>query len=54
MDWFIRASVSWTLSTVLTQGFFSGSVKVGEPVLLGPDANGNYQSTVIKTMQRKR
>lgn len=34
--------------------FDSGSVKVGEPVLLGPDSNGNYQPTVIKSMQRKR
>jgi GTPase len=31
-----------------------GSVKTGDAVLLGPDSNGNYQSTVIKSMQRKR
>jgi GTPase len=32
----------------------SGRVKAGEAVLIGPDMNGNYQSTVIKSMQRKR
>lgn len=32
----------------------AGSVKSGDAVLLGPDSNGNYQSTVIKSMQRKR
>jgi GTPase len=31
-----------------------GSVKAGEAVLLGPDSNGNYTSTVVKSMQRKR
>lgn len=32
----------------------AGSVKAGDAVLLGPDSNGNFQSTVIKSMQRKR
>ena len=31
-----------------------GIVKTGEAVLLGPDSNGHYQSTVVKSMQRKR
>ncbi|KAF7376153.1 GTP-binding protein 1 [Mycena sanguinolenta] len=32
----------------------NGSIKTGDAVLLGPDSNGNYQSTVVKSMQRKR
>ena len=32
----------------------AGSVKTGDSVLLGPDSNGNYAATSIKSMQRKR
>ncbi|KAJ7218061.1 P-loop containing nucleoside triphosphate hydrolase protein [Mycena pura] len=32
----------------------NGVVKTGDAVLLGPDSNGNFQSTVVKSMQRKR
>jgi len=32
----------------------AGSVKTGDSVLLGPDSNGNYTATSIKSMQRKR
>ncbi|KAJ7262166.1 GTP-binding protein 1 [Mycena haematopus] len=32
----------------------NGSIKTGDAVLIGPDSNGNYQSTVVKSMQRKR
>lgn len=42
------------VGTVVNGIINGGSVKAGEPVLLGPDSNGNYQSTVIKSMQRKR
>jgi hypothetical protein len=42
------------VGTVVNGIVNGGSVKVGEAVLLGPDSNGNYQNTVIKSMQRKR
>lgn len=32
----------------------SGNVKAGDPVLIGPDSIGGWQSTVIKSIQRKR
>jgi GTPase len=40
--------------TVVSGILNSGSVKVGDQVLLGPDSNGQYLPTVIKSMQRKR
>jgi GTPase len=40
--------------TVVSGILNSGSVKVGDQVMLGPDANGQYLGTVIKSMQRKR
>ncbi|KZP34701.1 P-loop containing nucleoside triphosphate hydrolase protein [Athelia psychrophila] len=42
------------VGTVVNGIVNGGSVKAGDPVLLGPDSNGNYQTTVIKSMQRKR
>ncbi|KAJ7287523.1 GTP-binding protein 1 [Mycena rebaudengoi] len=42
------------VGTVLNGIVNAGSIKTGDAVLLGPDSNGNYQSTVIKSMQRKR
>ncbi|KAF9531630.1 GTP-binding protein 1 [Crepidotus variabilis] len=42
------------VGTVVNGILNAGSVNAGDTVLLGPDANGNYQSTVIKSMQRKR
>lgn len=42
------------VGTVVNGILNAGSVKAGDSVLLGPDANGNYQTTVIKSMQRKR
>lgn len=42
------------VGTVVNGIINGGSVKAGEPVLLGPDSNGNYQNTIIKSMQRKR
>lgn len=32
----------------------AGNVKAGDPVYLGPDSNGNWMSTAIKSIQRKR
>ncbi|KAF5322453.1 hypothetical protein D9619_001792 [Psilocybe cf. subviscida] len=42
------------VGTVVNGIMNSGSVKAGDTVLLGPDSNGNYQPTMIKSMQRKR
>jgi GTPase len=42
------------VGTVVNGIINSGIVKSGDAVLLGPDSNGNYQTTVIKSMQRKR
>ena len=42
------------VGTVVNGIMNCGSVKAGEAVLLGPDSNGNYTSTVVKSMQRKR
>jgi len=42
------------VGTVVNGIINAGSVKAGDAVLLGPDSNGNYQTTVIKSMQRKR
>ncbi|KAJ6499904.1 GTP-binding protein 1 [Mycena vitilis] len=47
----------WSVPYVgtVTNGIVNnGSIKTGDAVLLGPDSNGNYQSTVVKSMQRKR
>ena len=42
------------VGTVVNGILNSGTVKTGDSVLLGPDSNGNYQTTVIRSMQRKR
>lgn len=42
------------VGTVVNGIINAGSVKAGDAVLLGPDSNGNFQTTVIKSMQRKR
>ncbi|TFK44701.1 P-loop containing nucleoside triphosphate hydrolase protein [Crucibulum laeve] len=42
------------VGTVVNGIMNAGRVKTGDPVLLGPDSNGNYQATVIRSMQRKR
>lgn len=42
------------VGTVVNGIMNAGSVKTGDAVLLGPDSNGHYQSTVIKSMQRKK
>ncbi|KAF4620322.1 hypothetical protein D9613_000686 [Agrocybe pediades] len=42
------------VGTVVNGIVNAGSIKAGDAVLLGPDSNGNYQTTVVKSMQRKR
>ncbi|KAF8906537.1 GTP-binding protein 1 [Gymnopilus junonius] len=42
------------VGTVVNGIINAGSIKSGDAVLLGPDSNGNYQSTVVKSIQRKR
>lgn len=42
------------VGTVVNGIVNSGRVKTGDAVVFGPDANGNYQTTVVKSMQRKR
>ena len=42
------------VGTVVNGIMNAGSVKTGDAVLLGPDSNGHYQSTMIKSMQRKK
>ncbi|KAL0955907.1 hypothetical protein HGRIS_002099 [Hohenbuehelia grisea] len=42
------------VGTVVNGIINSGSVKTGDTVLVGPDANGNYQTTIVRSMQRKR
>ncbi|KAI0031724.1 P-loop containing nucleoside triphosphate hydrolase protein [Vararia minispora EC-137] len=42
------------VGTVVNGIVNSGSVKTGDAILLGPDANGQYLPTVVKSMQRKR
>ncbi|KZT70965.1 GTP-binding protein 1, partial [Daedalea quercina L-15889] len=42
------------VGTVVDGILNSGTIKTGDSVLIGPDANGNYQSTVVKSIQRKR
>jgi GTPase len=56
---FLQYSVTdvWSVpyvGTVVNGIINGGTVKTGEVILLGPDSNGNYQSTVVKSMQRKR
>jgi GTPase len=42
------------VGTVVNGIVNSGTIKAGDAILLGPDANGQYLSTVVKSMQRKR
>ncbi|KAF9460688.1 P-loop containing nucleoside triphosphate hydrolase protein [Collybia nuda] len=42
------------VGTVINGIINSGVVKSGDAVLLGPDSNGNYQTTMVKSIQRKR
>ncbi|KAG5342991.1 hypothetical protein C0989_005942 [Termitomyces sp. Mn162] len=42
------------VGTVVNGILNSGRAKTGDAVLLGPDSNGNYIPTIIRSMQRKR
>jgi GTPase len=42
------------VGTVVNGILNSGSVKTGDSVLFGPDSNGHFQSTLVRSMQRKR
>ena len=42
------------VGTVVNGILNSGRVKVGDPILIGPDSNGNFMSSAVKSMQRKR
>ncbi|KAK7687077.1 hypothetical protein QCA50_009577 [Cerrena zonata] len=32
----------------------SGKIKAGDAVMIGPDSNGNFETTMVKSIQRKR
>ncbi|KAG8907440.1 hypothetical protein FRB99_004235 [Tulasnella sp. 403] len=42
------------VGTVVNGLIASGRIKVGDPVLFGPDSTGTYQSSVVRSIQRKR
>ncbi|KAH7888560.1 P-loop containing nucleoside triphosphate hydrolase protein [Phlebopus sp. FC_14] len=42
------------VGTVVNGILNSGRVKTGDSVLFGPDANGHFQQSIIRSMQRKR
>ena len=42
------------VGTVVNGLLNCGTIQKGDPVLFGPDSNGAYAPTVVKTMQRKR
>lgn len=42
------------VGTVVNGLLNCGTLQKGDPVLFGPDSNGAYAPTVVKTMQRKR
>ncbi|THV05041.1 GTP-binding protein 1 [Dendrothele bispora CBS 962.96] len=42
------------VGTVVNGIINGGSIKTGDIVMLGPDSNGNYMTTTVKSMQRKR
>jgi GTPase len=42
------------VGTVVNGILNSGKVRTGDPILFGPDSNGHFQQTVIRSMQRKR
>ncbi|KAJ2922724.1 hypothetical protein H1R20_g14360, partial [Candolleomyces eurysporus] len=42
------------VGTVVNGIINSGTIKSGDMIMLGPDSNGNWQTTMVKSMQRKR
>ncbi|KAJ3027849.1 Short integuments 2, mitochondrial, partial [Rhizophlyctis rosea] len=42
------------VGTVVSGTLITGTVRVGDSVLLGPDGNGKFVETMVKSIQRKR
>jgi GTPase len=42
------------VGTVVNGIVNGGTIKTGDPVLIGPDSNGNFTATIVRSMQRKR
>ena len=42
------------VGTVVDGILNAGRLKVGDAILFGPDSNGKFESTMIKSIQRKR
>lgn len=42
------------VGTVVNGILNSGRLKTSDSILFGPDSNGNFQQTVVRSMQRKR
>ncbi|KAL1673923.1 P-loop containing nucleoside triphosphate hydrolase protein [Schizophyllum commune] len=42
------------VGTVVNGIINSGRIQVGDQIMFGPDSNGNFANTVVKSMQRKR
>lgn len=42
------------VGTVVNGILNSGRVKTGDSIFFGPDSNGNFQQTIVRSMQRKR
>ncbi|KAJ3476836.1 hypothetical protein NLI96_g10887 [Meripilus lineatus] len=42
------------VGTVVDGIINAGRVKAGDSIMIGPDSNGNFQTTAIKSIQRKR
>lgn len=42
------------VGTVVNGIVNGGVVKTGDAVLVGPDSNGNFTTTAVRSMQRKR
>ena len=42
------------VGTVVNGIINSGRIQAGDQIMFGPDSNGNFANTVVKSMQRKR
>ena len=42
------------VGTVVDGIINAGSLKAGDAILFGPDSSGKFESTVVKSIQRKR
>ncbi|TPX55681.1 hypothetical protein PhCBS80983_g05110 [Powellomyces hirtus] len=42
------------VGTVVSGTIITGSVHVGDQLMLGPDSNGHFMPTIVKSIQRKR